>query len=170
MNWALIGTGFVFGTWKFMFVHWMVYAAYQVDSFNELIQVYGSSTAGAWVTMAVFFFGSSYFMKRAAEKKIKAMEEAKARGEDYDPFPPAKNSFVKLQRWFYWRSNRLIVWIKKNVGIYGVTLIGPLILSVPIGSIVCAKFYGNKRMTFPLMMIGTATYSAIMCAWIYTQL
>ena len=66
--------------------------------------------------------------------------------------------------------NKSIVWIKRNIGIYGITFLAPLLLSIPVGSIVCAKFYGKQKQTFPLMMIFSAIYSFLMCLWMYGSL
>lgn len=167
MNWAIISTGFIFGTWKFMFAHWITFAAYSIDSLDDILQIFIASTVGAWTTMSVFYFASGYFMKRSAEKQIKAMEEARLKGEIYNPFPPTKTNASKFKRWLYWRLNRIIVWIKKHIGIYGVSMICPILLSVPLGTIVCVKFYGDQRKTFPLMLLGSTLYSFIMCFWIY---
>ena len=97
-------------------------------------------------------------MRRAQLKRMNAILEAKKKGVEYKP----KKKFTKM--------NKLIVWIKRNIGIYGVTLLAPLFLSIPIGSIICAKFYGKRKRTFILMMFFTAMYSALMCLWIFATL
>ena len=51
----------------------------------------------------------------------------------------------------------MVVKLKRSVGIYGITFLAPLFLSVPIGSIISAKFYGKKKITFLLIVIGMFT-------------
>lgn len=162
INWGLILTGFGLGTFKFLFAQWGTYGLYHntVSSDPEfgLIQVFVGVMAGAWTSMSLFYFFSGWLMKRAAYKRRKARESALEQGLEVEE----KRKFTRM--------NKFIVWVKRNIGIYGVTLLAPLFLSIPIGSIVCAKFYGKKRRTFPLMMIFTASYSAIICLWIYATI
>lgn len=162
LNWGLILTGFGLGTFKFLFAQWGTYGIYH-NSVSEnpeigILQIYFSVMAGAWVSMASFYFLSGTLMKRAAEKRKRARIEALEKGIEFHE----KKKFTRM--------NKLIVWIKQNIGIYGVTLIAPLFLSIPLGSIICAKFYGKRKRTFLLMMFFTASYSAVICLWIYATL
>jgi hypothetical protein len=156
MDWGVLITGFILGTWKFMFGHWIVFGAYGVDNFAEIIAIFASVTFGAWTCMSVFYFSSNFFMRRAHIKRKAAYQLALDKGVS----SKKKKVFTKM--------NRGIVWVKMNIGIYGLTFLAPLFLSIPIGAIVCAKFYGKSKITFPLMMFYTAAYSAIMCLWIYS--
>jgi hypothetical protein len=52
------------------------------------------------------------------------------------------------------RMNKLIVRMKKSIGIIGISFWAPLFLSIPGGSIIAAKFYGKNPMTFPLIVVG----------------
>ena len=155
MNWNLLIFAFGFGTFKFVFVHWTTYIAFGEPNFNILWQIFVGTTLGAWVTMTVFYYMSEYFMKRARQKRLDKIQKALDSGV---PLKTKKN---------FTRLNKLIVWIKQHIGIYGVTVLAPLFLSIPIGSIVCAKFYGRYKKTFPLMLLFTASYSALMCFTIY---
>ncbi|MGB1103208.1 MAG: hypothetical protein ACPG21_06225 [Crocinitomicaceae bacterium] len=155
MNWSLIIFAFGFGTFKFVFVHWGAYAAFGDQSVSSLFQIFISATLGAWITMAVFYYLSEYFMERAHRKKIDKMRKALEAGIEIKQ----KKNFTRI--------NKAIVWIKNTLGLYGVTILAPLFLSIPIGAIVCAKFYGRKKKTFILMLLFTGLYSAIMCLSIY---
>ena len=154
MNWGLISLGFGMGTFKFLFSHWIAYSAGSAD-ITTIIQIFISTTAGAWFSMSIFYFLSGYLMKRATDKRKEAERIAKEKGI---PIKKKKN---------FTRMNKFIVWIKMNVGIFGVTFLAPLFLSIPIGSIICAKFFGDQKKTFPLMLMNTSIYSALMCLWIY---
>lgn len=156
MHWGLLATGFGFGTFKFLFAHWAI-AGIAAGKEIEIhaAEIFISVTAGAWFSMTVFYFMSGFFMRRAKAKRNKQLQQALERGEE-----------IKRKKVFT-RANKLIVWIKRKFGIYGVSLLAPLFLSIPLGSIVCAKFYGQKKRTFPLMMFFTGTYSFLMSLWIY---
>jgi hypothetical protein len=52
------------------------------------------------------------------------------------------------------KTNKLIVRIKHKLGIIGVAFYAPLFLSIPIGTIITAKFYGKEKRTFPLIILG----------------
>lgn len=156
MNWALLSLGFGFGTFKFSVAHWLAYGALGKGSVQSVFEVFVSVTAGAWVSMGFFFFLSGLLMRKAAERRAKVLEASLASGK-------------KVKRTFT-RFNKVIVWIKRNIGIYGITFLAPLILSIPVGAIVCAKFYGNQKRTFPLMMLFSAIYSFLMCLWMYSAL
>ena len=57
--------------------------------------------------------------------------------------------------------NKFIVRIKRRFGIFGISMYAPLILSVPIGSIITAKFYGKDKRTFPLIVVGIIINGAL---------
>jgi len=158
MNWGLILLGFGLGAFKFSIAHWMAYKSLGGGLWESIPQVFVGVTAGAWLSMSVFFFSSAWFMRIAAAKRAAALEASLARGVSIKQ----KNKFT-----FF---NKAIVWIKRNIGIYGIVFFAPLLLSIPIGSIICAKFYGNKKKTFPLMMMFSAVYSFLMCLWMYAYL
>jgi hypothetical protein len=42
----------------------------------------------------------------------------------------------------------------KRLGIVGISFYAPFFLSVPIGSIISAKFFGKDKRTFPLIVLG----------------
>src|SRR5690554_7319871 len=49
--------------------------------------------------------------------------------------------------------NRRIIYLKGKLGIYFTCWAFPLFLSIPLGSIIVAKFYKHKRKTFPLIIL-----------------
>ncbi len=151
MTMELFLFGFGMGTFKFLFSQWLVFGysvqrEIGVDFFGLLIP----TIAGAWTSMGVFYFGSGFFMKRAAKKRRDAVAAAIAAGKPI----PFKRKFTGI--------NKFVVRIKMNIGIHAVTFIAPLILSIPIGSIVCAKFYRDHKYTFLYMMGFSLAYAAIM--------
>ncbi len=148
--------GFIFGTFKFLFSHWTIFGMSKVGELNaSFLDIFIPTTAGAILSMGIFYFLSDYFMERASKKRKVAIEKAKQNGTPLKE----KRKFTRL--------NKLMVRLKRGVGIYGITVLAPLFLSIPLGSIVCAKFYGDQRKTFPLMVIFMSSYSFLMCSIIY---
>lgn len=158
MNWGIIASAFGLGTFKFMFAQWIVFGANHPVTWQIITEIFISVLAGAWSTMAASYFFSEYLMKRAKAKRRAAFLLAKENGIELK----RKKNFTRI--------NKLIVWIKHTIGIYGITMLAPLFLSIPIGSIVCAKFYGDKKITFPLMLLFTGLYSFIMALIMYAGL
>jgi hypothetical protein len=66
---------------------------------------------------------------------------------------PHKKKFTK--------TNRMVIRMKMNLGKYGICFFAPFLFSVPLGSIIVAKFYGKLRETYPLIVLGMAINAAI---------
>lgn len=150
-----MATGFVLGTFKFMFAHWAVYGMGQLEGYNtSFFEIFLSVEAGALSCMTIFYWFSGYIMKSVTDRRERKYREAIAAGKT----PKKKKVFTRI--------NKTIVWVRMKFGIVGVTFIAPLVMSIPLGSVVCAKFYRNKKWTFPLMVLFTLIYSTIMCVLI----
>lgn len=65
--------------------------------------------------------------------------------------PPNKKVFT--------RRNKFIVKLKGKYGLIGLILLTPSFLSIPIGSVVAAKFYFNNKFTYPMLLISTVIWS-----------
>ena len=155
----LISVGYVLGTFKFMFAHWATYAALaQAEVEYSIVEIFIWVTAGAWSCMSLFYFSSDFLMKRSKRKRLEKRQKALAEGRE----PEVKKNFT--------RTNKFIVWVKMKIGVYALTFLGPLFLSIPLGAIVCAKFVGDKNITFPLMLLSTGLYSTLQCTLIYLSL
>lgn len=107
----------------------------------SFIETFFSCISGGLVSATIFYFGSSYFIKRSIERRAKRIQKLKDQGRP-----------VKLKRKFT-RTNRTIIKVKQTIGIYGATWFFPLFLSVPLGTIITAKFYKNQKQTFPLIVV-----------------
>lgn len=110
------------------------------------IETYIICCSGAVVGSAVFYFSAEYFLIRSRKK----IAEGKSK-------PKKKFS----------RSNKVIVKIKHTLGIIGVTFWCPFFLSIPIGSIIAAKFYGKRIYTYPLIVLGISINGIITTSLAY---
>jgi ABC-type spermidine/putrescine transport system permease subunit I len=108
-------------------------------------QTYLAACSGGTISAAFFYFSAELFMKMSARKKLEKELLAIKNGKEIKQ----KKKFTYL--------NKMVVKLKRSVGIYGITFLAPLFLSVPIGSIISAKFYGKKKITFLLIVIGMFT-------------
>lgn len=139
MNWGAVSSVFVLAMFKFMFA--AVPGAVVNIPFE---QTYLALCAGGIVSSGVFYFSAELFMKISRNKRNKLILEAQLKGNQLKP----KRKFTRM--------NKFIVRIKRKLGIFGISLFAPLFLSIPIGSIITAKFYGRKLITYPLIIAGIA--------------
>jgi len=151
MNWIYFLTQFGFGTVKYLFSQWgalaYVKAAGNIDL--NFINIFVPTYLGAVISMSIFYFSSDFLMERAQKKRELKIKEA------------IKKGVVLKEKKIFTKMNKLMVKTKQRFGIYMLTLIAPLFFSIPLGSIICAKFYGDKKQTFPLMMLFTGLYGAL---------
>lgn len=114
------------------------------------LETYLACVSGAVFSAAIFYFSSEFFMIRAHKKRKRLLEASIASGVP-----------LKFKRKFTW-SNKLIVRVKHTLGIFGTSMFVPLFLSIPIGSIITAKFFGKDKRTFPLILLGIFINGAIL--------
>lgn len=105
------------------------------------IETYLSCIAGAIVCAVIFYFSAEFFMIRAHKKRKLLIQQAKEKQIELK----RKKAFTK--------TNKLIVKMKR-LGIVGICFYAPFFLSVPVGSIISAKFFGKDKRTFPLIVLG----------------
>jgi hypothetical protein len=108
----------------------------------SFLETYLVCVSGGIFSAAIFYFLSEYFMAKAHEKRVRKYKYALEKGLNL----PHKKKFTYF--------NKLVVKMKMKLGVYGVAMYAPLFLSVPIGSIVTAKFYGKEKKTFPIIVFG----------------
>lgn len=133
MNLAAYSTGFLMGTVKFMF------AATSMMAFSvSYWEVVFATFLGAFISFNVFFFFSGLLMERAKEKKLEKI----------------KNGTLKSKKQFS-RMNKFIVKLKlSSFGYFVLVIVGPMVLSIPIGSIIIAKFYRRIKLTYWLEIVS----------------
>jgi hypothetical protein len=115
----------------------------------SFVETYIVCVAGALLSAAIFYFSSEFLLIRAHQKRKELIQKSIETGIPLKQ----KKKFTK--------TNKLIVRIKHKLGIIGVAFYAPLFLSIPIGTIITAKFYGKERRTFPLIILGIFVNGAI---------
>lgn len=139
MKWGAMFVLFGISMAKFMFAPFG-----GIPAHLTFLETYLSCVSGAIVSAAIFYFSSEYFLHRARRKREQLAEDI-ALGRTVSKKKKRRNfTFV----------NKMIVRLKKRLGIYGTAFFVPLFLSIPIGSIITAKFFGKDKRTFPLIIIG----------------
>jgi hypothetical protein len=110
---------------------------------------------GAVISAAFFFFSAEYFMQRAQKKRIKLIQEANKNGETI------------AQKRVFSRMNKGVVRLKLRFGKIGICFWAPFLLSVPVGSIIVAKFYGKYSFTFLYVILGMLINSLLTSFIVY---
>ena len=137
MKWGIYSTFFLLSMVKFM-----------VTPFGgpiaelHFMECYVACVSGGIISALLFYYSSGYFMNRAKEKRQNLLKK------QIDQGLPITTKKV------FTRTNKFIVRMKMSIGLVGISFWAPFFLSVPIGSIVAAKFYGDQRKTFPLIVLG----------------
>lgn len=108
----------------------------------SFFETYFACVAGGIVGSGFFYFSGGYFIQRAEKKRQQQIEESLEKGIEL----PKKKKFTRM--------NKFIVKLKMSIGIVGISFWAPFVLSIPVGSIVTAKFYGDDKRTYPLIIIG----------------
>lgn len=145
MKWGAVSAVFFLSFVKFMFAPFTG-AGLKLD----FVSIWLSAFAGGLVSAIVFYFLSDFFMKRSQRKKMEKRHKMEKAGLVYKN----KKNFTRV--------NRTIIKVKHKIGQYGLCFLAPLILSVPVGSIICAKFYGHQKNTFSLILFGLAINSCLL--------
>ena len=141
MDWPSITSIFLLSTIKFLFAP---FAGVPLNL--HFYETYCAAVSGATLSAALFYFGSDrllgYIKANKREKSVFLV----------------KKEIVKKK---FTRSNKFIVKLRMRFGKIGICFFAPLLLSIPVGSIIVAKFYGNEKKTFLLIIVGIAVNGLI---------
>ena len=135
MNWGVISL-FGVSTVKFLFAPF----GGKIAGLT-FIETYVSCCSGAILSASIFYFSANYFIKKSIEKNAKIRQHFLDQGLPI----PVKKRFTRM--------NKGIISMKRSIGIIGIAFWAPFFLSIPLGSIITAKFYGHNKNTFLLIMV-----------------
>ena len=134
MSWYPYILIFFFAQIKFLFTPLAAYIKWPELSFLE---IFISTVIGA-----LFCFNVVYFLA----KRIMTFFHKRRVARNLDPNKKNKKVFTWKNKW--------IVKVKRSdKGFYLICLFAPLFLSIPIGTIVVAKFYGQRSISYYLVSV-----------------
>ncbi|MBL7815418.1 MAG: hypothetical protein JNL70_10415 [Saprospiraceae bacterium] len=140
-NLGLYGLAFLIATVKFLFA-----ASIMSPTALTTFEIAIVTCLGALFSFNIFYWSAGFFMRRAKEKKLRAITEG-----SYKPKP----NFTKV--------NKFMVKTKRSKsGFWLLCIFAPLFLSVPIGSIVVAKFYSRNKRTYPLVTVVLVVWAFVL--------
>lgn len=105
----------------------------------NFLETFLSAFLGGSISSCLFYYSANYFLKKTKKEGAKT----------------------------HTKTNKLIVKLKRNAGKIGVCFWAPFFLSIPVGSIITAKFYGKYKSTFLLVLVGMALNALIMTTLAY---
>ena len=77
--------------------------------------------------------------------------------------PSKEKVFLKKSKKIFTKRNRIIIKIKNSkLGYLILCSLAPVFLTIPIGTFVVLKFYGNRKLTYWLVFISIALISFIL--------
>jgi hypothetical protein len=127
----------ILGWWGMSIIKFLITPTTMVVVGKGLLETILISTTGAWIGIFVFsFFGNklfAYLSKRARRRGVKVFTS----------------------------SRRRIVRVKQRYGIYGLVAVCALI-SVPISSLLAAKYFHHLKWRIPALMGGFAIWSVLL--------
>ena len=99
----------------------------------SVLETFIVTASGAIFGTIVFYSLGNKLITYSLKKKLLKIEKLKAGGK----------SLPKIMT----STNKIIIKTKNLFGIWGLAFLTASILSIPIGSIICAKFYRHKKST-----------------------
>lgn len=74
-----------------------------------------------------------------------------------------KKKLRMLNKNKFTRRNKLIARTKSEYGMWGIMLLTPVLLSIPLGAFLLRKYYQSNRMAVPFMLLFIAVEGFIIC-------
>jgi hypothetical protein len=140
----------LFSMWKFMFTP-MAGPAAGLNYFETLVSI----LIGGYISASIFFFGSSYFMQRHQKRRAKRIQKWTNKGR-VDKIKPTFN-----------QANKRIIRMKGSLNKWYVCWLVPLFFSIPLGTIITAKFFRHQKNTFNYILIGITINGTLITSGTY---
>lgn len=107
---------------------------------------------GGCLSVVFFYRVSGWFMKRARLRRLH-----RAIAEQHGVVRPRPRTFN--------RRNRFLVRITRSNGLRGLAALTPVLITIPIGSILAAKYFNHDRRTLPVMLSSVVIWSFVVSAF-----
>jgi hypothetical protein len=150
MNWAAFSSVFFVATIKFLF---SPFAGIPLGL--DFVTTYLAAISGASLSSLFFYFGAELIMANSRKKRLQKENEAILKGI------PLK------QKKKFTRGNKMTIKLKRSFGKIGLCFLAPSLLSIPLGTIIVAKFYGKEKDTFLWVFVGILISGAITTSLAY---
>jgi hypothetical protein len=85
----------------------------------------------------------------------------------WNKYMPRNLKRMKKKKQVFTPKNRRIVRIKMRYGIWGIVILSPVLLSIPIGSFLMVKYFGLKIKNLLLLLAGQVAWSVVFVVFYY---
>lgn len=147
MNWYAYIVVFLTASSKFLISAFVGVNGFGLGKIETFLII---SVGGIFGTLVFYSLGNR-LIQYSQKKRIKKIKKLKAEGK---PLPKVMT-----------KTNKLIIKTKHRFGLWGMAFLTASILSIPIGSIICVKFYRHKKSTifiiFLLIIVNAFILSSI---------
>jgi hypothetical protein len=133
----------LFCTWKFAAMFPVAILAMKMSFFETIIYTNIGGALGA----VIFTFFSGILIKT------------------WNRYLPEIFKCQKKPKKVFTKRKRFLVKVKAKYGLAGIVILTPLLLSIPVGSFLIAKYYGRKKINIAWLISGQVVWS-----FIYTYL
>ena len=137
-----------FSSWKFAATFPFAVLVLKMSFLETIIY----TNIGAILGILVFALASKGIIKLVDYIKTKMDREGKKK---------PKKIFTK--------RNRRIIVIKRKYGLPGIVILTPVLLSIPIGTFLVTKYYGDNKKSYVYLMFGHVVWSVVY-TFIYMQM
>lgn len=73
--------------------------------------------------------------------------------------PPGEE---KKKKKIFTKKNRVLIRIKNGYGLYGLALVSPCLISIPIGCLLAAKYFKHDKRTIPVFLAAVVFWSFVL--------
>ena len=127
-------------------VSWLIFSAIKFFLAPTAVYISGYSVletmaitiTGGFIGVLVFFYAGGAFFQWITYR-----------------FSSGKESQKKV----FSKKNRAIIKVKRTYGLLGLAFLTPCLLSIPIGTIIAAKYYRNDNRAIPAFFAGVIFWS-----------
>jgi hypothetical protein len=127
------------------------------ESYNfNYIQTFLTTTTGGILGVLFFFYGSKYIVQWFITYKNQMffLFGINRKREEDELLPERKKVFT-------WK-NKLIVITVRRFGLVGIALLTPTLLSIPVGTIIAARYFRNPRKVVGYLCASVVLWSLIL--------
>ena len=73
----------------------------------------------------------------------------------------------KKEKKKFTKKNRAFITFRSKYGLYGLSLLTPCIISIPIGCLLAGKYYESEKLLYPLMFASVVFWSIVLTSITY---
>jgi hypothetical protein len=110
----------------------------------------------------IFFFYISEILLRLFRKAWPHIKNYFIKQKDIQLFPVIEVKANSKNKKMFSRKNKFIVLARRKYGLWGIAVLTPVLLSIPLGTFLANKYYKNKKSVLLHLALSVVCWSIIM--------